>query len=63
MLKPAKTPIEVDKLKMHVGLTLATDSIAPPTADAKYAKLKQLKQKAKQQNNAVFSLGMEAIDW
>jgi hypothetical protein len=57
------SPIEVDKLKMHVGLALATVSIPPPPADAKYAKLKQLKQKAKQQNNAVFSLRMEAIDW
>ena len=45
-------------LKMHVGLTLATVSIEPPPADAKYVKLKQLKQKAKQQNNAVFSLAM-----
>ena len=50
-------------MKTHDGLALESISIALPPADAKHAKLKQLKQKAKQQNNTIYSLGMEALVW
>ena len=53
-----------DSLKIYAGVALENVSIALPPAGTMYAKLKQLKQKAKQQkNNTVFSIGLEVLDW